>query len=37
MGPRHCWDPKTAGPLTDVMGLSPQELRALREARQRQA
>lgn len=37
MGPRHCWDPKTAGPLTDVMGLGPQELRALREARQRQA
>ena len=30
IGPRHCWDPKTAGPLNDVMGLSLEEMRALR-------
>ena len=30
IGPRHCWDPKTAGPLTEVMGLSFDEMRALR-------
>ena len=35
MGPRHCWDPNTVGPLTDVMGMTPAEMRALREARQR--
>ena len=34
IGPRHCWDPKTAGPLTDVMGMTPAEMRALRDARQ---
>ncbi|MBL8351980.1 MAG: SDR family oxidoreductase [Burkholderiaceae bacterium] len=33
IGPRHAWDLNAAGPMTDVMGLSPQELRALREAR----
>ena len=37
MGPRHCWDPKTAGPLNDVMGLTPDEMRALRTSRLRQA
>ncbi|MBC7729225.1 MAG: SDR family oxidoreductase [Microbacteriaceae bacterium] len=31
IGPRHCWDPKTAGPLTEVMGLSFDEMRALRD------
>ena len=37
MGPRHCWDPKTAGPLNDVMGLTPAEMRALRASRLSQA
>lgn len=36
IGPRHAWDLNAAGPMTDVMGLSPQELRALREARMKQ-
>ena len=30
IGPRHCWDPKTTGPLNEVMGLSFDEMRALR-------
>ena len=30
MGPRHAWDPNTAGPMSHVMGLSPEDLRALR-------
>ena len=30
MGPRHSWDPNTAGPMSHVMGLSPEDLRALR-------
>lgn len=33
IGPRHCWDPAVAGPLNDVLGLSPEELRAMRAAR----
>jgi NAD(P)-dependent dehydrogenase (short-subunit alcohol dehydrogenase family) len=33
IGPRHAWDPNTAGPMTDALGLSPAELRALRAAR----
>lgn len=30
MGPRHSWDPNTAGPMSAVLGLSPEDLRALR-------
>jgi len=30
LGPRHAWDPKTPGPMSDALGLSPDELRALR-------
>ena len=33
IGPRHAWDPNAAGPMTDALGLSPAELRALRAAR----
>ena len=33
IGPRHAWDPETPGPMTDALGLSPEQLRALRAAR----
>jgi len=33
IGPRHAWDPETPGPMTDALGLSPGQLRALRAAR----
>jgi NAD(P)-dependent dehydrogenase (short-subunit alcohol dehydrogenase family) len=33
IGPRHAWDPDVAGPMTDALGLSPAQLRALRAAR----
>ena len=33
IGPRHAWDPETPGPMTDALGLSPAQLRALRAAR----
>ena len=33
IGPRHAWDPDTPGPMTDALGLSPEQLRALRAAR----
>ena len=31
LGPRHAWDPKTPGPMSDALGLSPDELRAMRK------
>lgn len=34
IGPRHSWDPKVAGPLNDVLGLSPEQLQAHRAAMQ---
>jgi NAD(P)-dependent dehydrogenase (short-subunit alcohol dehydrogenase family) len=33
IGPRHSWDPDTAGPMTHALGLSPEQLRALRAQR----
>jgi len=30
IGPRHSWDPNVAGPMSDALGLSPEQLRALR-------
>lgn len=33
IGPRHAWDLNAVGPMTDALGLSPAELRALRAAR----
>lgn len=33
IGPRHSWDPDVAGPMTDALGLSPAQLRALRTQR----
>ena len=33
IGPRHAWDPDAPGPMTDALGLSPEQLRALRTAR----
>ena len=33
IGPRHSWDPQSPGPLTDALGLSPEQLRALRQQR----
>jgi NAD(P)-dependent dehydrogenase (short-subunit alcohol dehydrogenase family) len=33
IGPRHAWDPQTPGPMTDALGISPEQLRALRAAR----
>jgi NAD(P)-dependent dehydrogenase (short-subunit alcohol dehydrogenase family) len=33
IGPRHSWDPEVAGPMTDALGLSPAQLRALRTQR----
>jgi NAD(P)-dependent dehydrogenase (short-subunit alcohol dehydrogenase family) len=34
IGPRHAWDPKAPGPMTDALGMSPEQLQALRAARQ---
>ena len=34
IGPRHAWDPEAIGPMSDALGLSPAELRAMRAARQ---
>ena len=34
IGPRHAWDPKTPSPMTDAMGISQEQLQALRKARQ---
>jgi NAD(P)-dependent dehydrogenase (short-subunit alcohol dehydrogenase family) len=33
IGPRHSWDLNSPGPMTDALGLSPAQLRALREQR----
>jgi NAD(P)-dependent dehydrogenase (short-subunit alcohol dehydrogenase family) len=33
IGPRHAWAPQTPGPMTDALGISPDQLRALRAAR----
>jgi NAD(P)-dependent dehydrogenase (short-subunit alcohol dehydrogenase family) len=33
IGPRHSWDANVAGPMSDAMGLSPEQLRALRAQR----
>jgi hypothetical protein len=33
MGPRHSWDLDTAGPMTHALGLTPEQLRALRAQR----
>ena len=33
IGPRHSWDLDTAGPMTHALGLSPEQLRALRAQR----
>jgi NAD(P)-dependent dehydrogenase (short-subunit alcohol dehydrogenase family) len=33
IGPRHSWDPQAPGPMTDALGLSPEQLRALRQQR----
>jgi NAD(P)-dependent dehydrogenase (short-subunit alcohol dehydrogenase family) len=33
IGPRHAWDPASPGPMTDALGLSPAQLKALRERR----
>lgn len=33
IGPRHSWDPNVAGPMSDALGLSPEQLRALRTQR----
>jgi NAD(P)-dependent dehydrogenase (short-subunit alcohol dehydrogenase family) len=30
IGPRHSWDPRTVGPMADVLQLSPEQLQALR-------
>ena len=37
IGPRHAWDPNAPGPMTDALGLSPAQLRELREQRSRNA
>ena len=34
IGPRHAWDPMAVGPMTDALGLSPEQLQSLRKARQ---
>ncbi len=34
IGPRHAWDPKAPGPMTDALGISAEQLQALRAARQ---
>ena len=33
IGPRHSWDPDTPGPMSHALGLSPEQLRAMRAAR----
>lgn len=33
IGPRHAWDPESPGPMTDALGLSPAQLRALHAQR----
>jgi NAD(P)-dependent dehydrogenase (short-subunit alcohol dehydrogenase family) len=33
IGPRHSWDTNVAGPMTDALGLTPEQLRALRAQR----
>ena len=33
IGPRHSWDVNVAGPMTDALGLTPEQLRALRAQR----
>lgn len=33
IGPRHSWDPNAAGPMSDALGLSPEQLRAMRAKR----
>jgi NAD(P)-dependent dehydrogenase (short-subunit alcohol dehydrogenase family) len=33
IGPRHAWDPATPGPMSDALGLRPEQLRALRSRR----
>jgi NAD(P)-dependent dehydrogenase (short-subunit alcohol dehydrogenase family) len=33
IGPRHSWDANVAGPMSDALGLSPEQLRALRAQR----
>jgi len=33
IGPRHSWDANVAGPMTDALGLTPEQLRALRAQR----
>lgn len=33
IGPRHSWDLDVAGPMTDALGLSPEQLRAMRAQR----
>ena len=34
IGPRHAWDPQTPSPMTDALGISQEQLQALRKARQ---
>ena len=34
IGPRHAWDPKAVGPMTDALGLSPEQLQSMRQAHQ---
>ena len=33
IGPRHSWDPDTAGPMSQALGVTPEHLRALRAQR----
>ena len=35
IGPRHSWDPDTPGPMSHALGLSPEQLRAMRAAPRR--
>jgi NAD(P)-dependent dehydrogenase (short-subunit alcohol dehydrogenase family) len=34
IGPRHAWDPKAPSPMVDALGISQEQLQALRNARQ---
>ena len=34
IGPRHAWDPNAPSPMTDALGISQEQLQALRKARQ---
>ena len=34
IGPRHAWDPAAPNPLTDALGISPEQFQAMRTARQ---